>query len=573
MVACAAVGSSSENTEMRYGCSIDPWNSILSRIPAVQDLQRKNGTDGPFKRLPQPSCRLYFDSESAILGYLPLILNSFHVALPGLDRLWTVTNWTDDTGTVLTRETNNIKQLLVSLFEISPMLIVYKPGGEGFPVEFRARGLRYTLRGTVQGDGRNTWAHVNTGNLKFGSTYSKVYPSGKEKDANPNEPINKETQILVYAVESFSDIADELTQVKTLKASLSEKVEKSILPQIYPQIAGFTGLDAEAAKKMVKLYDKCKRDYFDSKSTFHPDWQMVRLNSLSSCMTRAFNDMGMWVEPAQYRETHPDVPTLFINHDENCFLTTALTAIFHGLPPALVDSFIDSSTDAGLRVALQVLMRKVRNGSAAEDLHDVRVAMGERFKWCDSSAPYSVIKRLKEMMPAFDEQSVLWRWMTDLSDSSVQDNIDQACRRDLVSKRVDSGSIEPVRVVFIGVQGVASGVEPNMKFLSNSLIYDLAASVDYNRANSHFTVNVRVASQETPGTYKWFKIDNHVPWQISPPEPFPWPEYSGGALVKVPPILSDETQFLMYVLREKDHSQQARASVNSLAAADVSAEE
>ena len=571
IAACAAVGGGAAE-EVRYGCSIGPWNSILRSIPAVQDLVKKErGSDVAFRDAEQPSCTGRFESDTAILGYMPDIHQSILETFPGFETLCVVTTLIDEVGLVLTKHNRDIDELLVSVLEMPQILIIHKPTGEGFPVEFRARGSLYTLRGTIQGDGKKTWAHVNTGNLKFGSSFGKVYPGRTEKNVKPNAPINKETQILIYGAETVSDPDADFIPVRSLKKSLSGKVD-SLLPQVLSKTAGFKGFGAEAGKKMAKLYEKCKRDYFERESTFHHDWQMVRLNSLSNCMTRAFNDMGMWIKPASYRETHPDVPTLFINHDENCFLTTALTAFVHGLPPALVDSFIASSTDAGLRVALQVLVRKARNGSAAEDLHDVRVAMGERFKWCDSCGPYSVIKRLREMMPKFNDLSNLFRWRTDLADSSVQDNIGEARGRELIMSRFSSAPIEPKRVVFIAVEAVASGVEPNMRFKSNSLVYDLAASVDHNSANSHFTVNVRVASQETPGTYKWFKIDNHVPWQISPPEPYPWPEYSGGALVEVPPVLNYDTQFLMYVLREQGDSKQARSSVSSLSAADASAE-
>ena len=65
-------GAASESaSDVPYGCSVDPWFSILRRIQLVQS----SGVS--FSKPEQPSCETGLREESAIKGYVSLIMRSF----------------------------------------------------------------------------------------------------------------------------------------------------------------------------------------------------------------------------------------------------------------------------------------------------------------------------------------------------------------------------------------------------------------------------------------------------------------------------------------------------------------
>ena len=537
---------SAASDEVPYGCSLGPWRSILSRIPAVQELlHSEDGVN--LTEPPQPTCNKALLGDSRILYNSVHVLVAFFSHVPGLEDKCTITDSVGESAALLNRDYEDMSALLLSLLRVPPVFIVYKPRGTGFPLEFRTRGSLYTLRGTIQGDGNKTWAHVNTGDLKFGSTFTKVYPGRTEKDAKPNAPINKETQILIYSAD-IGDIDRDMAPVVDLKHRLSLQLERSLLPQVIARFEHLTGPEAEAAKQMIRLYKLCKRDYLDSKSAFHPDWQMDRLNDLRKNMESTFLALEHWLEPAQYRSTNPDAPTVYINHDENCFIITALAMIVNGLPRDLLDSSLASSQDERLRQSLGFLVERSREGSAVEEIHDFRVSLGERFMWAGNGAASTVIEHLRATLPILKSHSVVLNW--DLREQTAQQALSG---RDEVYLIIDIDKYgdkareftdadlrpQPVKVVFVKVNAVNAGLKPNLTFTSNlahEVTYDLTASIDLK--NSHFTVDLR----QNPD--KWFRIDNHRAWQILPKTPNPWRHSKNDA-----PICNQNTRLLMYVLR------------------------
>jgi len=59
-----------------------------------------------------------------------------------------------------------------------------------------------------------------------------------------------------------------------------------------------------------------------------------------------------------------------------------------------------------------------------------------------------------------------------------------------------------------------------------------------------------VSSKADPSSKKWFHVDNHLAWQISPWTPFPWKSHTGGVEPEPMSIFDDATELLMYVLKE-----------------------
>ena len=452
---------------------------------------------------------------------------------------------------ILLKPVNGIREAVLYLLKLPSIFIVYKSTSSFTDLQFKARGSVYKLMGAIQGNGRKTWAHVHIGNDKFATTFGTVC-SSNEKEVN-NKPINGETKYLIYVANDKYDVQDDLEAVEALKRSLAHKIDKYIIPQF--QAASHER--DEAASRMRSLYTDFKLDYLDTPSDFPADLQMDRLMQIQNVMMRLYHEnLFMWSQPAQYRNTHPDVPTVFFNHDGNCFLSTATSLFVHALPSSIRDSSLTSSIDERLKEALGSLIDK--SGQAVEDLHALREAMGDRFKWIRLGAPISVIKHFGQMMPALRAQSVVWDWRRRSLDRSVQQMLTRYEEVSLVfdlesqtgtSIQIKNSdlSAQPVKVVFIQVNGVGSSFVENQTFTSHfprAATYDLAAVINAESHTEHVTISFKTHSR------KWFHFDNHFAWQIIPPTPFPWKEYFKDAAPQSEPLPNANAQLLMYVLRD-----------------------
>jgi hypothetical protein len=436
--------------------------------------------------------------------------------IPGLNDLVSFSDNVSENMAPVVMNRSNPEEAVRYMSRLPKVMIVACPGGAGFGLEFRARGRMFNLRGTIQGNRRVTWANYTADGKKWASTYPEVAIPGGTK--LPGK-INAETLLLVYKDVGTYDTSEEVAALEVERSRLVQVAESHISTLSAMQFPE-TQLQ-NALERILGLYQGYKRDYLETTSSYHVDKQMAHLREFESLMDSSFMNHDMFIEPLEYRETHPDAPMVFVNPDRSCFLNAAVQMLF-SLPDNVLTASVKSGPDQRIRARLRKLILQKRAGSAVESLHDLRVALGDAYMWFESNI-VNVISDMRRELPALGRQSEIFDW------------------RHLRGKMVDqlvrthvSSSQQLPPVIFVTVPR-GSEMGNALSFNTSRGTYELVAVGNYfedpTRGN-HSTSNVRTASAATPGDFKWFNLDNHVACEISPAE-----------------VVGPAAEMLMYVLK------------------------